>query len=91
MRDISPETRRITAEQGGAGIRAASVVGGDNGLQQPLAVEARAAGDEEAGIGKLRPKTRRVPQDVLTILERNGRQGRVQKPTPRNSRMRSAA
>jgi hypothetical protein len=68
MRDFGPEAGRITTKHGSADICAASVVGGNNRLQQPLAVEARAAGDEEAGIGKLRPNIRRVPQDVLTIF-----------------------
>ena len=68
MRDLGPEAHRITAEQGGADIRAASVVGGGNGLQQPLAVEARGTGDEEAGMGKLRPEICRVRQDVLTVF-----------------------
>lgn len=89
--DFGPETHRIAAEQGGADIRAQAVIGGNDGFQQPLAVEARGAGDEESRAGKLRPKLGRVPQDVLAILDGNGRQRRVQKPTPRNSRIRSAA
>jgi hypothetical protein len=91
MGDFGPEARRIAAEQGSADIHAKAVIGGDDGFQQPFAVEPCGPGDEESGAGKLRPKLRRMPQDVLAILDRNGRQRRVQKPTPRNSRMRSAA
>ena len=40
-------------------------------LQQPLAVEAGAAGDEEALACKYRPQGVRVPQDVLAVLGGN--------------------
>jgi hypothetical protein len=70
---FGPETRRIAAEQGGADIRAQRVVGRDDSLQQPFAIEAGAAGDEKARTGELRPKPGGMPQDVLAILDWNGR------------------
>lgn len=73
VRRLGGEAPRIAAEDAGADVGIEFVIGGGDRFQQPLAVKARAAGDEEARAGKLRPQAGRVPQDVFAVLAGNGR------------------
>ena len=72
VRCFGGEAPRVATEYAGADVGIEFVVGGGDCFQQPLAVKARAAGDEEARAGKLRPQAGRVPQDVLAVLAGNG-------------------
>lgn len=91
MRDFFAKARGISAKDRGPDLSAEPIIGGSDAFQQPFAIKPGAAGDEESRSAKTAPQFGGVSEDMVPVRIRNGRQGGDQNPTPRNSRMRSAA